>query len=251
MSSSSSSVRRATLSEQIEDALRRDIIEGTFTPGQRLTAAELTVHYQVSATPLREALQRLAAQGMVDIDPRLGATVPPISRDHLRDTYAVREMLEVAATMRSIERADRAWADRLGKLFAEFEEAVAEGDRDAGVLSWSAAHRAFHEGLMANCDSPWLTSLLNIITDHSERYRMLSARMGERDPIGEHAAIYKAAIALDAVGAAAAVKQHLQRTVEVVERALPVSDGSTGSKESLGADGGTADLISGPRLLSG
>ena len=186
-------IRRATLTGQIADALRKDIIDGALAPGQRLTTAELTDRYQVSATPLREALQHLAAQGMVDIDPRLGTTVPPISRAHLRDTYAIREMLEVAAVSRSIERADTAWAARLGELFVEFQEAVTNSDRNEGVLSWSAAHRAFHEGLMANCDSPWLKSFINLITDHSERYRMLSARLGVRDPIAEHAAIYKAA----------------------------------------------------------
>src|SRR5262249_15762798 len=96
-----------------------------------------------------------------------------------------------------------------------------------GVLSWSGAHRAFHEGLMANCDSPWLKNFINLITDHSERYRMLSARLGVRDPIAEHAAIYKAAIALDVEAAAAALKQHLQLTVQVLEGALPVTDGSS------------------------
>jgi GntR family transcriptional regulator, carbon starvation induced regulator len=241
------SIRRATLTEQIADTLRTDIIDGTFAPGQRLTMAELTVRYQVSATPLREALQHLAAQGMVDIDPRLGASVPPISRAHLRDTYAVREMLEVAAVTRSIERADTAWAARLGELFVEFQRAVTKSAPGAGVLSWSAAHRAFHEGLMANCDSPWLKNLINVITDHSERYRMLSARLGVRDPIAEHAAIYQAAISLDVEAAAAALKQHLQLTVEVLERALPVSDDSTDTEEALAAVDATTALVPGQR----
>jgi GntR family carbon starvation induced transcriptional regulator len=230
------STRRATLTDQIADELRKDIINGTLAPGQRLTTVDLTVRYQVSATPLREALQHLAAQGMVDIDPRLGTSVPPISRAHLHDTYAVREMLEVAAVTRSIEKADTAWAARLGELFAEFQEAVNKGDRNSGVLSWSAAHRAFHEGLMANCDSPWLKSLINMITDHSERYRMLSARLGVRDPIAEHAAIYQAAVSLDADAAAAALQQHLRLTVEVLEEALPVADDEGGDEAAPEAD---------------
>jgi GntR family transcriptional regulator, carbon starvation induced regulator len=243
------SIRRATLTEQIADALRKDIIDGALAPGQRLTTAELTVRYQVSATPLREALQHLAAQGMVDIDPRLGTSVPPISRAHLRDTYAVREMLEVAAVTRSIERADTGWAARLGELFVEFQEAVNKGDRNSGVLSWSAAHRAFHEGLMANCDSPWLKHLINVITDHSERYRMLSARLGVRDPIAEHAAIYQAAVALDADAAAEALKQHLRLTVEVLEDALPVADGSDDADETPVAVEVPTALVPGQRSL--
>lgn len=243
------SIRRATLTEQIADELRKDIIAGAFAPGQRLTTAELTVRYQVSATPLREALQHLAAQGMVDIDPRLGTSVPPISRAHLHDTYAVREMLEVAAVTRSIERADTAWAARLGELFVEFQEAVSKSDRDSGVLSWSAAHRAFHEGLMANCDSPWLKSLINMITDHSERYRMLSARLGVRDPIAEHHAIYQAAVSLDADAVAIALQHHLRLTVEVLEDALPVSDDSNGTDEVPGSVEESRELLPGNRSL--
>jgi GntR family carbon starvation induced transcriptional regulator len=243
------SIRRATLTEQIADALRKDIIDGALAPGQRLTTAELTVRYQVSATPLREALQHLAAQGMVDIDPRLGTSVPPISRAHLHDTYAVREMLEVAAVARSIERADTAWAARLGELFIEFQEAVKKGDRNSGVLSWSAAHRAFHEGLMANCESPWLKSLINVINDHSERYRMLSARLGVRDPIAEHAAIYKAAVSLDVEAAVAALKQHLRKTVDVLEGALPISDGSADAEDASGDQDAPPALAARPRSL--
>ncbi len=85
-------VSRATLTTQLEDALRLDIIEGVLAPGQRLRSAELTDRYQVSATPLREALQRLAAQNLVEIDPRFGATVAPISRSDLHDTYWLREV---------------------------------------------------------------------------------------------------------------------------------------------------------------
>jgi len=245
------SSRRATLTTQIADELRNDIIAGAFAPGQRLTTAELTVRYQVSATPLREALQHLAAQGMVDIDPRLGTSVPPISRAHLRDTYAVRELLEVEAVKRSIENADTAWAARLGELFVEFQEAVNKSGKESGVLSWSAAHRAFHEGLMANCDSPWLKSLINMITDHSERYRMLSARLGVRDPIAEHHAIYQAAISRDAEAAAEALREHLRLTVKVLEESLPVTDDTNDAGDGVpsSTDDGLDEALPGDRSL--
>ena len=216
-------VRRATLTAQIEDLLRADIINGVLAPGQRLTAADLTERYEVSATPLREALQRLAAQGLVDIDPRLGAFVAPISLEHLRDTYWIRQSLESLAVERSVERGDDEWEQRLRELFAAFESAVASAGADPhdDVLSWSRAHRAFHNGLMAACDSPWLLSLLNVVNDHSERYRMLSALQGVRDPVGEHSAILAAAIARDKDAAVKALQDHLDRTVEVIEGSLP------------------------------
>ena len=229
-------VRRVTLTAQIEEILREDIIAGTFSPGQRLTTAELELRYLVSATPLREALQRLSTQKLVNIDPGLGATVAPISRAHLFDTYLVREMLEVAAVTRSIERANASWEEQLRRLFAEFQTAVtvSRGKEYDGLLAWSSAHQAFHDGLMANCDSPWIMSLLQTIHNHSERYRMLSIRTGARDPIEEHSVIFAAALARDIEGAVEALRRHLRRTVEVLDQSLGVIDGDDAVSQSVG-----------------
>src|SRR5829696_8997306 len=138
---------RATLASQLEDALRVDIIEGVLTPGQRLRAGDLTARYGVSATPLREALQRLAAQNLIEIDPRLGATVAEISRTDLRDIYWLRELLEGLALERSIERGDEAWADNVTAAWERFKEQAGRQRTDSATeaLAWSAAHRAFHE----------------------------------------------------------------------------------------------------------
>jgi len=219
-------VRRATLTSKIEEALRADIVDGVLPAGARLTAAELTERYAVSPTPLREALQRLAAENLVDLDPRLGATVARISRAHLRDTYHVRGVLESLAVAESVRRGDQAWEDRLRHLFGEFEAAVAEAGKEGAhaVASWSRAHRDFHDGLMAASDSAWLRSFLVMLNSHSERYRLLAARTGVRDPIGEHAAIYAAAVARDADGTAEALRRHLARTVELIEESLPVDE---------------------------
>jgi DNA-binding GntR family transcriptional regulator len=182
-------VTRATLATQLEDALRVDIIEGVLTPGQRLRAADLTARYGVSATPLREALQRLAAQNLVEIDPRLGATVAHISQTDLRDIYWLRELLEGLALERSIERGDDAWERRVTDSWERFK---AHGNKQRtgtaeDALAWSDAHRAFHEALFAACDSPWLLRFVGTLYDHSERYRMLSVRSRLRDTLEEHA----------------------------------------------------------------
>lgn len=66
--------------------------------------------------------------------------------------------------------------------------------------------------------------MLVILNDHSERYRMLSAQTGVRDPIGEHASIFAAAMARDAAGTVEALRKHLRLTVDVIERSLPVVD---------------------------
>lgn len=220
-------VSRATLTSQIEDALRLDIIEGVLAPGQRLPSAGLTERYEVSATPLREALQRLSAQNLVEIDPRFGATVARISLADLRDTYWLREVLERRAVERSIERGDDAWRERVTQAFEAFRKAARPSPEETteGALSWSRVHREFHEALFAACDSDWLRRMLATLYDHSERYRMLSRRTGARDTMHEHAAVFNAAMEGRIADAAEALGSHLQGTVTLLESTIPAFDG--------------------------
>jgi DNA-binding GntR family transcriptional regulator len=219
-------LKRSTLVEQVEELLARDIIEGRFPPGNRLTMADLTERYEASATPMREALQRLAGKGLVEIDPHFGATVAPISRAHLRDTYWMRGVLESEAVRRSVARGDERWETGVREAFARFQAAVAEAELEdpPDVVSWSQAHREFHSAVMAACESPWLVRLLDVVGAHTERYRLLSVGTGRRDPIAEHEEIFRAAVARDGDGAARATQHHLDRTVEVIESTLPIAD---------------------------
>jgi GntR family carbon starvation induced transcriptional regulator len=234
-------VTRATLATQLEDALRVDIIEGVLTPGQRLRAADLTARYGVSATPLREALQRLAAQNLVEIDPRLGATVAHISHTDLRDIYRLRELLEGLALERSIELGDDAWARRVTESWERFK---AHGDSQGtgtaeDALAWSSAHRAFHEALFAACDSPWMLRFVRTLYDHSERYRMLSVRSRLRDTLEEHAEIYEPAMRRNAPEAVAWLRRHLANAVANLERGVAVApdDGSAEARSEPTLEG--------------
>jgi DNA-binding GntR family transcriptional regulator len=215
-------VWRSTLTEQIENLLSRDVIEGTLQPGSRLIIADLAERYQASATPLREALQRLAARGLIEIDPHLGASVAPMSRDHLIDTYWVRSLLEEHAVRAAVEKGDAAWAANLEAVFANFASAVSRSGAEPGrALEWAAEHRQFHASLIAACGSPWLLRLLDTLNTHTERYRLLSMRAGIRDPVAEHRAIFDAAIARDGDLAAHALVLHLDRTVDIIKQYLP------------------------------
>jgi GntR family carbon starvation induced transcriptional regulator len=212
-------VTRATLASQLEDAIRTEIIEGVLVPGQRLRANELTARYGVSATPLREALQRLAAENLVAIDPRLGAAVAEISSPDLRDIYWLRELLEGLALERSIERADAAWEGRVTAAWERFaaQASNVQSGSTSDALAWSEAHRAFHEALFDACDSAWLLRFVGTLYDHSERYRMLSVRSRRRDTLEEHSAIYKEAIARDGPTAVMWLRRHLGNTVGNLE----------------------------------
>lgn len=230
-------VTRATLASQLEDAIRLEIIEGILPPGQRLRANELTQRYGVSATPLREALQRLAAENLVEIDPRLGAAVTEISRTDLRDIYRLRDMLEGLALERSIQRADAEWEARLRSAWERFraQTSIEQGGSTRDVLAWSEAHRAFHEALFDACDSAWLLRFVGTLYDHSERYRMLSFRSRRRDTLEEHSAIFRYAIERHAPEAVTWLRRHLANTVDNLEFGMSIAvDGSAPGAAAVG-----------------
>jgi DNA-binding GntR family transcriptional regulator len=203
----------------VESALRLDIIEGVLPPGQRLRTSDLTERYTVSATPLREALQRLAAENLVEIDPRFGATVASISKDDLHDIYWLRGVLESLALERSVAAADPAWKQQVTESWGRFATIAGQNDATTDPVGWSAAHRDFHEALFSASGSPWLERMLGILYDHSERYRMLSIRQQPRNTFSEHQHIYDAVVAGDVELAVDALRSHLHTTVTALETA--------------------------------
>jgi GntR family transcriptional regulator, carbon starvation induced regulator len=216
-------VTRATLADQVESAIRKDIIEGALAPGLRITAQELTDRYGVSATPLREALQRLQGRHLVTIDPRSGASVTAVSLDDLRDTYRALDIVGGAAVARSIELGDATWAAKLDAAWEAFRETSVPDRTDdhAGIATWAAVHRSFHDTLVAACDSKWLVEFADILSDHTERYRIRSLPAGDRLPLAEHESIWRFAIARSIPSAVEAYRAHLWRTVELLSAGVP------------------------------
>jgi GntR family transcriptional regulator, carbon starvation induced regulator len=232
-------INYTTLTEQLEEALRVDILEGVLQPGQRIRANEMTEQYGVSATPLREALQRLAVKKLVELDPRLGATVAPISEEDLTDIYDMLQLLDSLALERSIQRGDDEWVDRMDATFGrlseliEQQEEVTESTPDATRrrigLELSDAHSAFHEALYSACDSTWLMHFVDQLRKHAERYRMLTMMQPQgggvlRNSRKEHEEIYKAAKRRDADAATTALRTHMARTVEILRKNLAAKE---------------------------
>lgn len=226
-------ISRATITEQLEDALRVDIQVGILRPGQRIRSNEIAERYGVSATPLREALQRLAGESLIALDPRLGATVAPMSERDVQDIYDMLQLLDGIALERSIERGDASWLTGMERAWEALSEAVAQrealGDRPTDDdrrrvgMRWSSAHWIFHEALYENCDSPWLLRFVRQLHAHADRYQMLTiyrAAGVQRDLLGEHGQIYRAAKARDVDAAVEALKDHFGLTVRLLGDSL-------------------------------
>ncbi len=147
-----------SLAAQVFARLREDIIDCRLHPGARLRLEELRERYGAGASPAREALMRLAAEGLVVLEQNRGFHVAPISPAHLDDLTANRIEIEALALRWAMERGGVAWeAEALGafhRLSRHAKTDPAAPERISEV--WKTEHRAFHRALVAGCGSPLL-----------------------------------------------------------------------------------------------
>ena len=104
-----------TLAERATQRIEADIVRGALAPNARLGIAETAARYGVGATPLREALSRLAARGLVNAIGKRGFRVQSISRDDLADIVRIRSVLEREAIRLSIAAGDGGWEGEIGR----------------------------------------------------------------------------------------------------------------------------------------
>jgi len=212
-----------SLTAKVFEALRADILACRFAPGQRLKIGELCDRFEVSLGAIREALARLAAEGLVVAEAQRGFTVAPVSKADLADLTTTRVEIEGLALRRAMLFGDVAWEAGLAAAFDRLSRLPERANEDSARVSddWADAHQAFHLALVAGCNSPWLLRLRSVLFEQSERYRRLSVRAGrkDRDVLAEHRAIMDAALERDAERAIGLLSEHILLTTRGLIRA--------------------------------
>lgn len=198
--------------------LRRAILQGELQPGEPLPLKTQAERLGMSIMPVREAIRRLAHEGLVEQQPQRGAVVAPVSVAALEDMYSIRIALESLAVRRAAENMTERDYRRLTDILDEFVAAYRRGD----VAQSRELHRSFHLGLYRLAGSQWLDRLVPPLLDNSERYRGLSIplRGSPEERRAEHQAILEACRRRDGELAARLLAAHLERTVELVKRGL-------------------------------
>lgn len=209
-----------TIATTLYDRLRNDLLAGRHRPGSKLTLEPLMALYGAGQTPLREALNRLVADGLAERRDQRGFVVPPISRTDLIEITETRCWLEEIGLRQSMARADTAWEDTLvlaQHRLARIPRLPQPGTYEENPV-WEAQHRALHEALLSGCGSRWLIRFCQQLADQWYRYRQLTVlrAANERHVNDEHAAIVAAVLDHDADTAVAHLLGHYRRTAEVL-----------------------------------
>lgn len=196
------------------DVLRRDIALFRFKPGERLAEEPLSEHYGVSRTPIREALQRLEAEGLVEsVGNR--RVVRRLDVAELEDIFRVRTSLERLAAIQACARASDAGIEALGATWDTSDDG-----------EYFEADLRFHLGVADLAANPFLTSSLERANDRIAIVRMVDFSTPERIAItrSEHVAILDAIGARDAARAERLMQDHIEAAMsnvrELIVRAL-------------------------------
>jgi DNA-binding GntR family transcriptional regulator len=203
-----------TRAQWVDGRLRAAILSNELQPGERLRPNELAAQWGVSPTPLREALLRLEADGLVESVPHRGTRVTPLTRKAVEQLYELRELLEPLALRKAMARPDAVDTDRVRAAHA----ALAASQHSTDLVEHEVLHREFHRALYEACDSPWLLALTDTLSVHSSRYRLLSLepRGGWASVVHEHDVLVTAFLAGDAGAALAQLDAHIRRTLDCV-----------------------------------
>jgi DNA-binding GntR family transcriptional regulator len=211
-----------SLAEQVADELRAAIHEGRYLPGARLVERTVSNELGVSHIPVREALTRLADEGLVERLPRKGSRVATLSAEELEELTSLRVLLEQFV----VERVQERLAADTERELREHVQAMAVAAADGDVAALLDLDQAFHEQLWALSGHAILIELVAGLRRRITMFLRAATASLAPDELARHAASH--AVLVDAIAGGdrarvrAVMAQHVQEAAERVHDALPV-----------------------------
>jgi DNA-binding GntR family transcriptional regulator len=206
---------RASVATTIHAELRDELVSMARHPGEPILEKEIAAAYGVSRTPVREAVLRLADEGLIDIFPQSGTFVSRIPLAALPEAMVIRRTLEETSARLAAERATPAHLAEIDSVLKRQREVSARGDQDAFHL----ADEAFHAAIAEAAGLPRLWTLVQQVKVQVDRVRRLTLPQKGRMPllIREHAAVAAAIRERDPEEAALRMGVHLDRLLRELE----------------------------------
>jgi DNA-binding GntR family transcriptional regulator len=215
-------------SELAYDLIRQDILHGKLFPSDKLSLEGLSERYGIGTVPLREALNRLSSEGLVERKSHRGFFVSTISMTDLEELVKTRVWLETLALRESIANGDDSWEEEIVLSHHRLSRIKIKVSQDEGNITskeWEALHCAFHLALLSRCGSKQLLTFCSNMMDQAVRYRNLSFKstpqLRREAAAAEHEAILSAILERKADQACELLKNHYQTTLDGLRHVLP------------------------------
>jgi DNA-binding GntR family transcriptional regulator len=210
----------ASKADLVHRRLREEIELGELAPGTPLSELWLVERTGASRTPVREALRRLAAEGLVDLVPRQGARVSRVSLRSVRDLFVFRSLLEPAAMRQATEAAaaDPVVRRAFAAMRTEFARVARRAPSPARSRTFYDVADRFDRAIIGATGNEYLRRTIAELRTHTARLRNLSHVDPQRVEVSvaEHLRMCDALLAGDADAAAAAIAEHLAQSLETI-----------------------------------
>ncbi len=208
----------SSLAQQCYEQIQSEIINGVLRPGEKLKVMPLTERFSIGQSPVREALSRLAAFGLVDMEDNKGFRVATISEADIRDTYSTFTRIEIMAVTLAMANGDHAWESNIVARLHEL--ALLENKKEIGSYAvWAERNYNFHVALIAGCGSPVLLEIRRNLYMKFDRYCRMAYQLNTHALEAnheEHKKIADAVLARDVQKAEALLTYHINGATEDV-----------------------------------
>lgn len=213
-----------TLTNQVMEVIRQDILLGKLTPGQKLVVADLKERYNVGASPIREALVQLSWKKYVKFAPQKGCWVAPVSIEELQDLFSANKVISRELLSRAITQGDEAWELNILTTYHKLSRLDPTLD-DTDLSEWEQRHSDFHTAILTSAHSPVMLDIYNDIYDQIKRYRHIwvskTREVEDRyTDEGEHEALMKAVLDRNVELAQKIMQTHFERAVDDIKNHL-------------------------------
>ena len=203
--------------EGIFDVLREDLLSGRYEAGGKLTISSLRNIYHVGLSPLREALSRLSAIGLLEREVQRGFRVPKLLHAELQDIVELRVELERKAVSRALRNGDSVWES---EVLAAGHRLKNANSNKLTLAEWEQLHTQFHSVLLSSCESFWMLNFIRQLHEQFDRYR----RKAPLNPTirglldMQHEQMVDLALARDEQGIQELIEEHIRLSYEVAVR---------------------------------
>lgn len=211
-----------TIASQLASRLREAIISGALEAGSKINLDRAKQSFNVSLSPLREALARLISDGLVEFEDNRGYRVSPVSLGNLEEITSLREEFETYALREAMRVGDVEWESSVMRALHRLNRTERDAARPQTLEQWEAVHRDFHLTLISGCGKPLLLNFCKTMLNLNDRYRrtFLTRTSGDRNVSAEHSEIAQGAVARDIEYACDRLREHIHRTGTNLQRHL-------------------------------
>lgn len=208
----------STLAQQCFEQLQNEIIEGILKPGEKLKVEPIKERFSIGQSPIREALSRLVAFGLVEVEENKGFRVARVSEEDIRDTYQIFAHIENLALELAMKHGDDAWkASIVGALYKLSLEEQKKGPISYAL--WAERNYDFHLALISGCNSPILLQIRRDLYMKFDRYCRMAFKFTKHNLLAnyqEHTALAEAVLNREVKKAKALMECHILGAVDDV-----------------------------------